>query len=277
MNTNFEKYLLNSLSEYDTDFNKLYESMNYTLKAGGKRFRPNLIFVCASALKLKESDVFDIAVAIELLHTYTLIHDDLPCLDNDDLRRGQASNHIVFGEDVSLLAGDALQPVAFKYIYKAIESGYDRQLFNYFSEVALRVVEGQSIDIDENYKNSIDDLKKIHQYKTGSLIEFCVVAPLFLTRQFDLIIPMKEIGLNLGVAFQIQDDILDFEGDSEQLGKSASDIDNNKCTYVSLLGIDKAKQLLCETIDAAKQLLEANNLYTEEFKKVLEVSMSRKK
>ncbi len=277
MNTKFENYLLDSVKYDDFDFNVLHSSMFYTLEAGGKRFRPNLLFACAKSYGLCEEDVYDVACAIELLHTYTLVHDDLPAMDDDDLRRGKSSNHLVYGEDMAILAGDALQAVANKYIYKALEKGYDIKLAEYFSNIALQVVQGQSIDIDESFKVDVKALKKIHKYKTGALIEFCVVAPLFLTKDFSNFDVLKGIGNDLGVAFQIKDDILDYESSSEVLGKSASDLDNNKGTYVSMLGIEKSKIMLEECLDNIKNILIKLNLYTNELSEIIRVSSARKK
>ncbi|MFV0424709.1 MAG: polyprenyl synthetase family protein [Bacilli bacterium] len=235
---------------------KLYEAMNYSLSAGGKRFRPHLMFSSAEMLGVDSSLMIDIAIAIELIHTYSLIHDDLPCLDNDDLRRGKLTNHKVYGEDYALLAGDNLQSLAFEYIYKALAKGFDIKLLKYFSIACVKMVEGQSLDIDESYKVDIETLENVHYLKTGALIEFCMIAPLFYLKDYSKLSDLSLVGRNLGIAFQIKDDILDVSATSEELGKSNSDIDNNKLTYTSLLGVDKSEEFLENKLKETTDILE---------------------
>ncbi len=256
---------------------KLYEAMNYSTVAGGKRFRPNLMFSTAKMLGINPEVMNDVAIAIELIHTYSLIHDDLPCLDNDALRRGVATNHIVYGEDYALLAGDALQSVAFNYIYKALENGFDIKLLDYFSKACLKMVEGQSLDINENYKVDVSTLENVHNLKTGALIEFCMVAPLCYLKDYSKVDYLSSAGRDLGLAFQIMDDILDVSSTSEELGKSSSDVDNNKLTYVSLLGIEESELLLDLKLKSTAEALKKFGELTQDFVEIINFSKYRKK
>ncbi len=256
---------------------KLYEAMDYSLNAGGKRFRPHLMFSSAEMLGVDSSLMLDVAIAIEMVHTYSLIHDDMPCLDDDDLRRGLPTNHKKFGEDYALLAGDNLQSVAFKYIYQALEKGFDIKLLKYFSEALVKMVEGQSLDIDESYKVDVNALEHIHDLKTGALIEFCMIAPLFYLKDYSKFDSLLQVGKNIGISFQIQDDILDVSMSSVQLGKSNSDEDNNKITYTSLIGIGASKEMLEIKLDEAKGILAAEGLFSDEINEIIEYSKNRTK
>ncbi len=256
---------------------KLYEAMDYSLNAGGKRFRPHLMFSSAQMLGVDSEVMLDVAIAIELIHTYSLIHDDLPCLDDDDLRRGNPTNHVVYGEDYALLAGDNLQSVAFKYIYKALEKGFDIKLLKYFSKACIKMVEGQSLDINEEYKTDINALEHIHELKTGALIEFCMIAPLFYLKDYASLDKLLSVGKSIGISFQIMDDILDVSATSEQLGKSSSDEINNKCTYTSMIGLEKSRELLESKLDFALSTLNELGYYSEEIMEIIEFSKNRTK
>lgn len=273
--TNFEQKLqtvFNSKNDL-----KLYEAMSYSLNAGGKRFRPHLMFSSAKMIGVDPDVMNDVAIAIELIHTYSLIHDDMPCLDDDDLRRGNPTNHIVYGEDYALLAGDNLQSVAFEYIYKALENGFDILLLKYFANACVKMVEGQSLDISEEYKTSIQSLEHIHDLKTGALIEFCMIAPLFYTKDYQHLESLLNVGKSIGISFQIKDDILDVSSTSEVLGKSNSDLDNNKITYTSLIGVDESVMLLNEKLDCAVKILNDLNYKSDEIMEIIEFSRNRKK
>ncbi|MFV0498499.1 MAG: polyprenyl synthetase family protein [Bacilli bacterium] len=254
---------------------KLYDAMNYSLVSSGKRFRPNLIFTVADVLGIDSEVMEEVAIAIELIHTYSLIHDDLPCLDDDSLRRGVATNHVVYGEDYALLAGDNLQSVAFEYIYKALDNGFDIKLLKFFARACSRMVEGQSLDIDENFKTNVSKLEQVHRLKTGALIEFCMVAPLFYIKDYSKFDQLLNVGENIGLAFQIRDDILDVLYDSEQLGKSSSDIDNNKITYPSFLGVDASCEKLEQILDDTIKILMSIECYSEDFENLIKYCRNR--
>jgi geranylgeranyl diphosphate synthase type II len=274
----FNAYLINSLNDYQVITNDLIEAMTYSLEAGGKRFRPVLMMLVANAINLDYRKVFDSGVAIEMIHTFSLIHDDLPCMDDDDLRRGLPTNHKVYGEAVALLAGDGLNNLAYEYIYKTIEKnqlGVD--LGRAFSNSIMRMIEGQVLDMDESQK-TLDDLINTHRNKTGALIEFCCIAPLLIAGSEDaLVTRMREFAFHFGLSFQIKDDILDVEGSVANLGKSTSDVDNNKTTYVSLLGLNQAKAYLKQSIDQCKSILNELNLDTNELIMLCDYSINREK
>ncbi len=273
--TNFEK-TLQSLFDDKLDL-KLYEAMDYSVSAGGKRFRPHLMFSSAKMLGIDPSVMSDVAIAIELIHTYSLIHDDLPALDNDDLRRGKPTNHIVYGEDYALLAGDNLQSVAFEYIYKALEKGFDIKLLQFFASACSKMVEGQSLDIDESYKVDVATLENVHNLKTGALIEFCMIAPLCYIKDYSNLDKLQVVGKNIGISFQIKDDILDVSTSKEILGKSNSDEENNKLTYTSLLGVSKSEEMLDSKLNEAVSILNEIGCLSEEIVEIIDFSRNRVK
>lgn len=250
---------------------RLREAMQYSLEAGGKRLRPALVLSAAEAV-LGKSSAFDaalpVASAVEFIHTYSLVHDDLPAMDNDDYRRGKLTNHKVFGEAMAILAGDALLTHAFHLIPRAARQG------GISAEVALAIVEdlaklagapgmvgGQVADmLGEQGITSIAELEYIHLHKTSDLIVFSVTAGGRIgganDRQLEL---LARYGRNIGLAFQIQDDILDLIGDEQKLGKKTnSDVEQNKVTYPFLIGIEESKaQVERLTQEAKSAVLEA--------------------
>lgn len=251
-----EKYLKRC---YQND-NKLHEAMNYSLLAGGKRFRPLLVVLAGNDLGLTEEVTLPIAAAIEMIHTYSLIHDDLPALDNDNFRRGKPTNHRKFDEATAILAGDGLLTDAFFEITKIpIAAERKVQMIACLAERAgsFGMIKGQIDDIasesqlphlksNEAYKI----LQEIHLNKTGKLIEASLLLPALAA---DVTEKQKEaivkVGQLIGLWFQIRDDILDVTATTEQLGKDAgSDVENNKLTYVSLFSLEGAEEKLvaCE-------------------------------
>ena len=228
----------------------IMEAMNYSLCAGGKRLRPALMMQFAKALGCESESVLDFACAIEMIHTYSLIHDDLPCMDNDDIRRGKPSCHIAFGEDIALLAGDSLLTAAFEI---ASESKVlPQKAISCIGEIAKTagmcgMCAGQCLDLEsENRQITADELKEIHKGKTVAMIKICAKIPCIIAdadenTTSECLKYCEEIGL----AFQIQDDILDVIGDEEKLGKPInSDGENKKNTYVSFYGLDKCKLMV---------------------------------
>ncbi|MEH7458592.1 polyprenyl synthetase family protein [Bacillus sp. JJ1127] len=252
--------------------NVLREAMAYSLEAGGKRLRPLLLFATLQAFG-KERDLgVGAACALEMIHTYSLIHDDLPCMDDDDLRRGKPTNHKVFGEAMAVLAGDGLLTYAFQvvtaYHHEEISAETKLRLAFELAKAAgpEGMVAGQVADMEAEGKQlTLSELEYIHKHKTGRLLEFAVLAGAMLagaTREQEekLLAFAKYIGL----AFQIRDDILDVEGTEEEIGKPiGSDASNEKSTYTTLFAIDEAKDILEETIVKAKDAIASLQLQDE--------------
>lgn len=239
----------------DNKEGKIYDAMRYSLYAGGKRVRPVLTALCSEALGGNEEAALCFGCALEAIHTYSLVHDDLPCMDNDDLRRGKPTNHIVFGEDIAVLAGDALLNFACesiagaKNIDAAMKIDALRILFT--ASGAEGMIGGQVMDI--NAEKEFPDEKALsilHSKKTGALIRAAAsLGAISAKANPDL---FDEYATSLGLAFQIQDDILDVVSSVEKFGKPIrSDEKNSKVTYVTLFGTDGAKRRLQEETDKA--------------------------
>ena len=228
---------------------KLYKAMRYSVFNGGKRVRPALCFAAADAIGASNSNTAKVAAAVEMIHAYSLIHDDLPAMDDDDLRRGVPTCHIKFDEATAILAGDGLQSLAFKQLTELADlpASTNLKLIAILSDLAgcNGMVTGQAIDLASTGKQlSADELDYMHNHKTGALIEASVVMGALATDQATdtQIEALKQYSRAIGLAFQIQDDILDVESSTEELGKSqGSDSANDKATYTSILGIEKAR------------------------------------
>jgi len=230
----------------------LWESMKYSLFAGGKRLRPILCLASAEAVGLPEKPALRIACGLELIHTYSLIHDDLPALDNDDYRRGRKTNHKVYGEAMAILAGDGLLTLAFQWI--ANPSGYPEKYKKNIGSVIYELawhagypgmVGGQVDDvISEKMKPSLSKVLSIHRRKTGALLLSSTRLPALLAGVSSAKVKvLTEYGRSAGLAFQIVDDILNETGNSKQLGKSAgSDKERGKMTYPAAIGLEKSKK-----------------------------------
>lgn len=248
---------------------KLKEAMEYSLKAGGKRLRPVLLFATLHAFNKDEMVGLDIACALEMVHTYSLIHDDLPSMDDDDLRRGLPTNHKVFGEATAILAGDALLTYSFELIASTQRSGISSEmkmdLVRLFAKASGSegMVGGQIADLEGEGKNiTLEQLEYIHEHKTGKLLQFPVIAGAILSEASDSQLhALKEFAKHLGLAFQIKDDILDVEGDESLIGKPVgSDIDKEKSTYPSLLTLEGAKKKCQDHLNLAKDSLYKANV-----------------
>lgn len=249
----------------------LKDSMLYSLEAGGKRIRPLLVFATLAAFGQDPKKGLKAAAAIEMVHTYSLIHDDLPSMDDDDLRRGKPTNHKVFGEATAILAGDALLTYSFQVLAGISEEHADSltvlQLIREFSKAAGAegMVGGQMADmLGEDKTLNLEELEYIHRHKTGKLLAYSVIAGALLAgaddEQLDRLTAFAE---HLGLAFQIRDDILDLEGTEEEIGKPVgSDENNHKSTYPSLLTLAGAKDALADHIDQAKAKLKETKLDT---------------
>lgn len=252
--------------------NVLREAMAYSLEAGGKRLRPLLLFATLQAFGKERNVGVGAACALEMIHTYSLVHDDLPCMDDDDLRRGKPTNHKVFGEAMAVLAGDGLLTYAFQVImaYEQKEISAEKKV-RLVLELAKAagpegMVGGQVADMEAEGKQlTLDELEYIHKHKTGKLLEFAVLAGSILSdateeQEEKLLAFAKYIGL----AFQIRDDILDVEGTEEEIGKPiGSDVSNEKSTYTTLFTVDRAKDILEETIAKAKDAIGSLQLQDE--------------
>ena len=242
--------------------------MRYSVFNGGKRIRPILCLAAAEAVGGDIAPVMPVACALELIHTYSLIHDDLPSMDNDDLRRGKPTCHKAFGENIAILAGDALLTEAFVLLSRLekVMFSAERRLA-VIQEIAYAagisgMVGGQALDvISEKYVADENTLKEIHRRKTGALIVASVKSGAIISNAGkDKIQSLTEYGMNVGLAFQIADDILNVEGDSELMGKgTGSDAARNKLTYPSLLGMEMAKKKLDQHIEAAEASLSGFN------------------
>lgn len=240
---------------------KIFESMNYSLKAGGKRLRPILTLEACKIVGGEEEDAIAFAVAIEMIHTYSLIHDDLPALDNDDLRRGRKTNHKVYGEAMAILAGDGLLNYAYEIMLKESIGKNDLEKYlKAINEIAKSagiygMIGGQVVDIEsEGKKIDMDKLDFIHMNKTAAIIIGCMRAGAIIGNATDKQLEdITKYAKNIGLSFQIVDDILDIVGDEAKLGKNVgSDIDNEKSTYPSLIGLEKSKEVANQLIKEAK-------------------------
>jgi geranylgeranyl diphosphate synthase type II len=257
-----DKFLASCLDVFSAP-DVLKRSMLYSLQAGGKRLRPVLCLTCASLCGCEESAVLPFACGIEMIHTYSLIHDDLPAMDNDDLRRGKPSNHKAFNEATAILAGDALLTDAFAVMCRAGVPA-DR-LVRAIAVIALAagssgMAGGQQLDMlhTGNSPISLEELQQMHTMKTGALIHASCVCGATLAGADEA--TLKSIGnfaFALGVAFQITDDILNVTSTTASLGKPVgSDAEKGKCTYPSLLGLEKSRELAMAQITTAKTAME---------------------
>jgi len=236
----------------------LQEAMRYSLLAGGKRIRPVLTLATAIAIGRDPSQLLPLAAAIELIHTYSLIHDDLPAMDDDDLRRGQPSCHKMFGEDVAILAGDALYAEAIRLLLSE-QAGQPQNLLAVARELAGAtgvdgMVGGQYIDVAETAPPGAEGLRRLHELKTGRLIAASIECVLALEGlgEPDTIEAFSAFATELGLLFQIVDDILDVTGSQDALGKrQGSDERLGKRTYVTEFGLDGARRLAAERRDRA--------------------------
>ncbi len=251
------------VAQKDNLQSSIYRAMRYSLLAGGKRLRPVLVIETGKMCKGKVEELLPFACAMEMIHTYSLIHDDLPAMDNDELRRGRPTNHIQFGEAEAILAGDALLNRAFEIVSE--EPGKDpARTLKAISILAASsgtegMIGGQVIDLESEGKRiDADVLKTLHALKTGAIIRSaCVVGAVLAGASEEEIQAVDEFALNLGIAFQIQDDILDVSGDEDALGKPiGSDADNEKSTYVTLFGLERAAELSREYTNKAISALE---------------------
>ncbi len=275
--------LLSGLSPTDP---RLLNAMQYSLLLGGKRLRPFLVYSVGRALGAQMADLDGPAAAIECLHTYSLIHDDLPAMDDDDLRRGQPTCHKAFDEATAILAGDALQTLAFDILahhpYQQVNSDRQLQMVRELARQSgyLGMCGGQAIDLAHTNKTmTLAALEQMHQLKTGALIR-CAVQFGWLCspdQQPQHLQALLHYASAIGLAFQVQDDILDIEGDTATLGKpQGSDLEANKVTYPALLGLEPARKKAEELVAQAQQALHTLPYDTTELAALASYVIARK-
>ena len=282
----FQVYLKEKTDFFETELKKelqelsypetIAKGMEYAVLNGGKRLRPFLLFATLDLLNEDISKGVKSAIALEMIHSYSLVHDDLPALDNDDYRRGKLTTHKVFGEAEGILIGDSLLTYAFYVLsQKNLELLSSEQIVNIISKTSEYagingMIGGQMIDIQsENKKIDFETLKYIHSHKTGKLIKLPIeIACIIANVERDKKEVLEEYADLIGLAFQVKDDILDVEGTFEELGKPVgSDVDLHKATYPSILGMEESKKILNDTVEKAKEIIKNN--FGEEKGKIL--------
>lgn len=256
------------------------EAMTYSLMNGGKRIRPLILFSLLKDYGFKEQLGYPCGCAIEMIHTYSLIHDDLPCMDDDDLRRGKPSCHKAYDEATAVLAGDALLTRAFQVVLESPCSSEKKcALVSKLSEYAGidGMIYGQDLDMKAETLTDarFEDLQEIEVYKTAKLLTLPMVCAAILADKEPDIPVLKEIGERLGIQFQVQDDILDVTSSATALGKSTSDTQNNKLTAVSLLGLEESQNLVAKLDQQIQSLLNDLSTSTSSFQKILDFLIHR--
>jgi geranylgeranyl diphosphate synthase type II len=273
----------------------LAEAMRYSVFAGGKRLRPLLTLAAADAVRgtRPDDDALPAACAVELIHTYSLIHDDLPAMDNDTLRRGRPTLHVVYGDGIAILAGDGLQAEAFALLARepvtedAVVIARKSKALEAIAEAAgaIGMVGGQALDLQaagqvpgHSLALDADGLKAMHLRKTGALIRAAAESGAIMGGgSHDLIMAVRSWGTQIGLAFQIVDDILDVEGSSEELGKTAGkDVAGNKPTYPSLFGLDRSRAMADECAARASDLLASAGLAESQLARIADWVINRK-
>lgn len=261
---------------------RLREAMRYSLDAGGKRVRPALIYAVLDSYGIDRKMGDAAAAALEMIHTYSLIHDDLPAMDDDDMRRGRPTNHIQFDEATAILAGDALLTNAFTCLLETTATAEVKvKLLERLAMAAgaAGMVGGQLDDMlgERGGINDAEELESIHRRKTGALLIFAVEAGGILAGVTEADLKhLKRYGRHLGIAFQIQDDILDVTGDADKIGKPVgSDEGNDKATYPKLLGLDGAERALAVQVTAANEAIEALSAEAAPLKDLLDFVVKR--
>ena len=265
-----KKKVFNRIDGLLPDTNKITSSMRYSALADSKCIRAGLVFASGNLnTEISNAALIDMATGIELMHTYSLIHDDLPSMDNDEMRRGQASNHIKFNEATAILSGDALQALAYETIVSSSEINQEQKLLSINALTSAcghkGMILGQQYDLDAE-NNEYSDIQRIHELKTGKLIRIAMTMPhMGSEKQKNQLTVLDEIGKDLGLAFQIMDDVLEISSDSITLGKSnRSDFLNEKLTYVNAFGkqesIDQAHALSNSCIARLEDSFEKNEV-----------------
>lgn len=265
---------------------KLHEAMHYVCMNGGKRIRPQLVYAVGNALAAEPNDLDRIACSVEMIHVYSLTHDDLPAMDNDELRRGKPTCHVAFDEATAILVGDALQSLAFGILaenyYTQLPPLRRLEIINTLAQSCgtQGMAGGQALDLAATGEQLNEEaIEKIHKAKTGKLIEACVQMSVLASplKNDEIRIKLYEFAKCIGLAFQIQDDILDEESTTETLGKQqGADKHNKKATYVSAMGIEKAKQKRDALFNQSIMLIENTTLDFSVLKRLAEIIVQRK-
>lgn len=286
INDNLSRYI----PEVDSYASKIKDSMIYSLNAGGKRLRPVLLLASCDFAGGNINEAIPFACAIEYIHTYSLIHDDLPAMDNDDLRRGKPTNHKVYGEDIAILAGDALLNTAAEIVFNELNSKSNNisnmQKYARIGQIFMScagiegMIGGQVADVENEYKECTPELLEyIEENKTGKLILASISSGILLSNNSEKYLnDFTKFANNLGVAFQISDDILDFEGNSNDLGKAVwKDRELGKCNYACVHGLENAKLKLNELIAEAKKSISKFGDKVEFFNEISDLILNRNK
>tara|TARA_Y100001970_G_scaffold124569_1_gene154296 strand:- start:4111 stop:4998 length:888 start_codon:yes stop_codon:yes gene_type:complete len=272
------------LSESNQSSEELYQAMEYSVMNGGKRIRPLMMLASAIAIDIDTQHVIPFATAIELLHSFSLIHDDLPCMDDDSLRRGQPTTHVKFGEATATLAADSLQSLAFELMAKAEFPESKSSQLELISMIANSIgsagmAGGQSLDLDsENKKLDPSSVENIYMLKTGKLLQASILGPTYF-RELDeeKVLSLKSFSESIGVAFQIQDDLIEAAGDADMIGKSIeSDKSKNKAAYPLLFGVSESKKRLENLYESACDSLEVFGESSNPLREMAEIIIRRK-
>ncbi|WP_300349861.1 polyprenyl synthetase family protein [Clostridium sp.] len=279
-----DQYLEKYFSK-EREYNKvLYDSMAYSVNVGGKRVRPILMLLSYGIYKDDYKKILKASSAIEMIHTYSLIHDDLPCMDNDDLRRGKPTNHKVFGEAIAVLAGDALLNEAMKVLVDfSLEYGRDSlKATKIIMDAAGSdgMIGGQIVDIinEDKEEISLDELNYMHLKKTGELIKASIVSGAILAGASDIDIKkLEEYGYKLGLAFQIKDDILDVVGNAKDLGKKVNkDQEGHKNNYITIFGLEECKNKCISLTEECIDILNSIERNVDPLKELTMMLLERK-
>ena len=279
----FSKKFFEITSKYNHSKSKISNAIDYTLRVGGKRLRPLLLIEISKLLNVKNTYAYNTATCVELIHCYSLVHDDLPAMDNDDLRRGHLTCHKKFDEATAILVGDALQSLAFEILSdKNTHPSYEVRcsLIHLLSKCAgvAGMVDGQMLDIEaEKKKLSLNEVSQLQNLKTGKLFHFSCLASCILAKSekkyFDI---FEEFSNNIGLAFQIKDDILDVEGDQAQIGKKIKkDKKMGKETFIDLIGLDGSKNYAKKLIARCGDLIDCFGPKGETLKKICNLIINR--
>tara|TARA_B110000858_G_scaffold90510_1_gene104621 strand:- start:7978 stop:8871 length:894 start_codon:yes stop_codon:yes gene_type:complete len=279
-----EKKLGCVLAEHKDSSSRLHETISYSVLSGGKRLRPTLAYAAAEALGGITKDTDLVSVSVEFIHTYSLIHDDLPSMDNDSLRRNKPTCHIVFGEALAILAGDALQTMAFQQLTKLnrVKPELSLRLIACLADAAgdRGMVKGQAIDVASvNQKLTLEKMQLMHRKKTGAMIHASIIMGALSTGQATplQLKALDNYGSSIGLAFQVKDDILDVIGDTKVIGKKAgSDQALNKATYVKLLGLNGAEEKILELHASAVNALSIFDEDAKQLRAIADYIISRK-
>ena len=289
----YKKLIEEKLKEYFEEYKKnssysakIWESMAYTTLLDGKRLRAIMCIETAKLFGSKIEDAIPTACALEMMHAYSLIHDDLPCMDNDDLRRGKPTNHKVYGEATAVLAGDALIPLGAQLIMDKTPNNISKDIifdvvYDYLiCSGAKGIVAGQIADIEaENKEIDIENLKYIHKYKTGALFKCSILSGAKIANvNKEILKKLEEYADNFGILFQVYDDIIDATLTTQELGKTAGkDKLSNKLTYVSAYGLEEAKNIFYSLIQKNHDILNELNIKSDIFNEIYELLVMKVK